>query len=362
LAEVVLDHVTKYFGDVKALQDASLKVRDKELFVLVGPSGCGKSTTLRIIAGLEDPTEGRVYIAGKDVTSSPPKDRNIAKVFQSYALYPHMNVYDNLAFGLKLRHTPKREINQCVNEAATILGIKDLLQRKPQELSGGESQRVALGRAMVRNPAVFLMDEPLSNLDAKLRAHMRAELLKLHRRLGATIVYVTHDQLEAMTMGNRIGIMKDGIIQQVGSPAELYNYPTNIFVAGFIGNPSMNFLTVKVKGGGILPNEVTSKLLKLGYSPHRKVVLGIRPSDIYTMETKIGKDAICICMTGKVEVVEPVGPETYVMVTTSEAEIVARAEAQAKVSVGEEIELVFEKDKIHLFDLETEERIKMIFM
>ncbi|MFY9475298.1 MAG: sn-glycerol-3-phosphate ABC transporter ATP-binding protein UgpC, partial [Bacillota bacterium] len=244
MARVYLEHVWKRFGNVVAVKDVTLEIEDKEFLILVGPSGCGKSTTLRMIAGLEEISEGSIYIGDTLVNDIPPKDRDIAMVFQNYALYPHMDVYNNMAFGLKLRKFPKAEIDKRVNEAARVLGIENLLKRKPKELSGGQRQRVALGRAIVREPKVFLMDEPLSNLDAKLRVQMRAELAKLHDRLQTTIIYVTHDQTEAMTMGDRIVVQKDGVIQQVGAPMEIYDHPNNVFVAGFIGSPSMNFIDV----------------------------------------------------------------------------------------------------------------------
>src|SRR5579884_2630274 len=248
MAGVTLEHVVKRFGDVVAVNDVSIEIEDKEFLVLVGPSGCGKSTILRLIAGLEELTDGNIYIGNRLVNDVAPKDRDIAMVFQSYALYPHMSVYDNLAFGLRLRHTPKKEIDRRVHEAAEILGIEMLLNRKPKQLSGGQRQRVALGRAIVREPQVFLMDEPLSNLDAKLRVATRAELVKLHRRLQTTVIYVTHDQVEAMTMGNRIAVLRDGMLQQLGTPQDVYSKPANMFVAGFIGSPAMNFFRGELQG------------------------------------------------------------------------------------------------------------------
>ncbi|MGE5576921.1 MAG: ABC transporter ATP-binding protein, partial [Syntrophothermus sp.] len=248
MAKVVLEHLNKKFGNVTAVNDANLEIKDKEFVVLVGPSGCGKSTTLRMVAGLEEITEGNIYIGDTLVNDVPPKDRDIAMVFQNYALYPHMDVYNNMAFGLKLRKFPKAEIDRRVKEAAKMLGIENLLDRKPKALSGGQRQRVAVGRAIVREPKVFLMDEPLSNLDAKLRVQMRAEISKLHNRLQTTMIYVTHDQTEAMTMGDRIVVMKDGLIQQVGAPLEIYDHPVNVFVAGFIGSPSMNFINAVLEG------------------------------------------------------------------------------------------------------------------
>ena len=293
MASVTLEHVTKRFGEVTAVRDVNIEVKDKEFLVLVGPSGCGKSTTLRMIAGLEEISEGAVYIGDRLVNDVAPKDRDIAMVFQSYALYPHMSVYDNLAFGLKLRRTPKKEIDRRVQDAAELLGLADLLQRKPKQLSGGQRQRVALGRAIVREPKVFLMDEPLSNLDAKLRVQMRAELIRLHQRLQTTVIYVTHDQVEAMTMGSRIAVLRDGVLQQIDSPQVLYDHPKNMFVAGFIGSPSMNFIDAKLEGdmsdmwvncGSFrvqVPTALRDKLAPLVAKANRECFFGIRPEDLY---------------------------------------------------------------------------------
>src|SRR6056297_684836 len=293
MAGVFLENITKRYDDVVAVKDANLEIKDKEFLVLVGPSGCGKSTTLRMIAGLEDITEGTIKIGDEIVNDVAPKDRDIAMVFQNYALYPHMNVYDNMAFGLKLRKEPKDLIDKRVNEAAEILGIEELLDRKPKKLSGGQRQRVALGRAIVREPKVFLMDEPLSNLDAKLRVQMRTELSKLHDRLKTTVIYVTHDQTEAMTMGDRIVVLKDGFIQQVDDPLTLYNQPENIFVAGFIGSPAMNFMDAKIDeedgkyyidGDGsfriIIPENRMEKFPEINNYVGKEVVFGIRPEDL----------------------------------------------------------------------------------
>src|SRR5690554_3620523 len=292
LSQVILKGVTKRFGNVVAVDNIDLEIKDKEFIVLVGPSGCGKSTTLRMVAGLEEITEGDIYIGENIVNDVAPKDRDIAMVFQNYALYPHMDVYNNMAFGLKLRKFPKDQIDQRVKEAARLLGIENLLDRKPKALSGGQRQRVAVGRAIVREPKVFLMDEPLSNLDAKLRVQMRAELSKLHNRLQTTIIYVTHDQTEAMTMGDRIVVMKDGHIYQVGAPLDIYNNPDNVFVAGFIGSPAMNFLDVVLKKEGEafmidagtfqmeIPAEKAASLKNLGSYVGKQVILGIRPEDI----------------------------------------------------------------------------------
>src|SRR5687768_8211612 len=289
MAGVTLDHVSKIFGEVRAVNDLTIQIHDKEFLVLVGPSGCGKSTGLRLIAGLEEITAGDIYIGDRRVNDVAPKDRDIAMVFQSYALYPHMTVYDNLAFGLKLRRTPKAEIDRRVKEAAEILGLQNLLARKPKQLSGGQRQRVALGRAIVREPQVFLMDEPLSNLDAKLRVQTRAELIKLHQRLQTTVIYVTHDQVEAMTMGSRIAVMRDGILQQLETPQTLYDKPANMFVAGFIGSPAMNFFDGKCTGtpdamyidGGTFKLRVPpDKAEKLVRYIGKDIVFGIRPEDI----------------------------------------------------------------------------------
>src|SRR5512146_249314 len=289
MASVTYEHVVKRFGDVVAVNDLDIKVADKEFLVFVGPSGCGKTTSLRCLAGLEEISDGRIMIGDRVVNDVPPKDRDIAMVFQSYALYPHMSVYDNMAFGLKLRKVPKAEIDKRVKQAAEILGIAQLLDRKPRQLSGGQRQRVAVGRAIVRDPAVFLFDEPLSNLDAKLRVQTRAEISKLHQRLGTTFIYVTHDQVEAMTMASRIAVMKDGLLQQIDTPQNLYDHPANVFVAGFIGSPSMNFFdaTLVDQDGKLFVDGGTFKLQvpddrKPVYAPHRgkKVIFGIRPEDV----------------------------------------------------------------------------------
>src|SRR5579884_1571059 len=316
MAQVTLDHVWKRFGDVTAVHDITLEARDHEFLVLVGPSGCGKTTTLRMIAGLDDITDGSISIGDRVVNDLSPKDRDIAMVFQSYALYPHMNVYDNMAFGLKLRKTPKPEIKKRVEEAADILGIGNLLKRKPKQLSGGQRQRVALGRAIVRNPSVFLMDEPLSNLDAKLRVQTRAELSKLHQRLTTTVVYVTHDQTEAMTMGNRIAVMKDGFLQQVDKPQVLYDHPNNTFVASFIGSPAMNLLPVQIEvndgqtavaGPGLsvpLPDILATSARQ---QDTRDVLLGVRPEHVVLADRYHGPPAGCL--TATLEVVEHLGNE-----------------------------------------------------
>ena len=332
MAGVRLENVFKKFGNVTAVNDANLEIRDKEFLVLVGPSGCGKSTTLRMIAGLEEITSGKIYIGDTLVNDIPPKDRDIAMVFQNYALYPHMDVYNNMAFGLKLRKFPKDEIDRRVKEAARILGIENLLDRRPKALSGGQRQRVAVGRAIVREPKVFLMDEPLSNLDAKLRVQMRAELSKLHNRLQTTIIYVTHDQTEAMTMGDRIVVMKDGFIKQVGAPLDIYRRPDNMFVAGFIGSPAMNFVPGVLRKEGddiiidcesfaaIVPPERATNADK--YIDQR-VVLGIRPENIQDADfvPNAPKDRIVDCM---VDVTEPMGAEVYLNLSAGPHSLVAR--------------------------------------
>ncbi|MBE3562707.1 MAG: sn-glycerol-3-phosphate ABC transporter ATP-binding protein UgpC [Hydrogenibacillus schlegelii] len=361
MASVVLKNVTKrYPNGFVAVKNVSLTVEDGEFVVLVGPSGCGKSTTLRMIAGLEDITEGELYIGDRLVNDVPPKDRDIAMVFQNYALYPHMTVYDNMAFGLKLRKVPKDEIRRRVHEAARILAIEHLLDRKPKALSGGQRQRVALGRAIVREPQVFLMDEPLSNLDAKLRVQMRAEIIKLHERIGATTIYVTHDQTEAMTMGDRIVVMKDGVIQQVSTPETVYNRPANLFVAGFIGSPAMNFLRGTLEdAGGILrfqapnlslavPEPDAAVLRERGYAG-RPIILGIRPQDIVVR----GPEGLTF--SGTVTVVENMGSEKYLYIAVDEAtEIVARVDASLRVTPHERVTLGFPPEKLHFFDPETE--------
>ena len=355
MAEVRLEGVWKQFEDVVAVRDFNLKIEDKEFVVLVGPSGCGKTTTLRMIAGLEEITRGNIYIADRIVNKVPAKDRNIAMVFQNYALYPHMTVYENMAFGLEMRRTPKEEIIRRVQEAAEILGISELLHRKPKQLSGGQRQRVALGRAIVRKPQVFLFDEPLSNLDAKLRVQMRVELKKLHSRLATTAVYVTHDQVEAMTMGDRIVVMKDGLIQQVGTPLELYNRPANTFVAGFLGSPSMNFfeaelvregMAIALRAGDVrldLPPEKAALLN--GYS-HDRVIVGIRPEDLQPVSQHLPGRTI----QATVEVVEPIGNETYVDVDAAGVPLVAGAGRHSTIRPKDTVVLKPIPEKIHLFD------------
>ena len=357
----------RYAGGVIAVSDFNLEIADKEFIILVGPSGCGKSTTLRMIAGLEEISEGELYIDSKLVNDTPPKDRDIAMVFQNYALYPHMTVFENMAFGLKLRKTPKDEIRRRVGEAARVLEIEHLLDRRPKALSGGQRQRVALGRAIVRNPKVFLLDEPLSNLDAKLRAQMRTELTKLHQRLATTFIYVTHDQVEAMTMGTRIVVMKDGFIQQISSPQVLYETPINLFVAGFIGSPQMNFIDASVEDSGgttylkfgeariALPADKGRKPEVLAYVG-KEVVLGIRPENIHDEEAFIKQfpDAL---VNMDVDVVEMMGSETYLYMTCEGRSITARVSPRSTTKSGDKIRVAFDPARIHLFDKETEKTI-----
>ncbi|MFN2340696.1 MAG: ABC transporter ATP-binding protein [Halanaerobium sp.] len=368
MANVTLEHVYKRFGDLVAVKDQSLEIRDKEFIVLVGPSGCGKSTTLRMIAGLEEISEGTIKIGDKVVNDVAPKDRDIAMVFQNYALYPHMNVYDNMAFGLKLRKFPKDQIERRVQEAADILGIEELLERKPKQLSGGQRQRVALGRAIVREPQVFLMDEPLSNLDAKLRVQMRTELSKLHDELQTTMIYVTHDQTEAMTMGDRIVVLKDGVIQQVDDPLSLYNQPVNMFVGGFIGSPAMNFMDAKIQkegnsyyidGAGTFRIRVPDgKEDFIKDYEGKDVVFGCRPEDI--VDAQITRDFTIEddnSFKADVDVVEPMGSEIYLYLSEEGHSLIARVEAESQAEVGDTIELGVDLSKTHVFDAETEECI-----
>lgn len=367
MAKVILKHINKvYPGGVKAVIDFNLEIADKEFVVLVGPSGCGKSTTLRMVAGLEEISSGELYIGDKLVNDTPPKDRNIAMVFQNYALYPHMNVYDNMSFGLKLRKLPKSEIDSKVKEAARILGIENLLDRKPKALSGGQRQRVALGRAIVREPKVFLMDEPLSNLDAKLRVQMRTEISKLHKRLETTFIYVTHDQIEAMTMGDRIVVMKDGLIQQVDTPKNIYDHPSNIFVAGFIGSPQMNFISSKIEKGKdkpyisfnntklAIPDGVLKKIAPSYIG--KEVIMGIRPEDIHDEPAFLDyfKD---YCFDVKVDVVELLGSETYLYLSLGQNNLIARVDPRSMAKPGGNIMVGFDMNKIHLFDKDTTHRI-----
>jgi multiple sugar transport system ATP-binding protein len=364
MAEVKLEHVYKiYDGKVTSANDVNLTINDKEFVVLVGPSGCGKSTTLRMIAGLEEITKGTISIDGKVVNDVPPKDRDIAMVFQNYALYPHMTVYENLAFGLKLRKFDKSEIDDRVQRAAKILGIDQYLERKPKALSGGQRQRVALGRAIVRNPKVFLFDEPLSNLDANLRVQMRTEISRLHHHLQTTMIYVTHDQIEAMSMGDRIVVMKDGVVQQVDTPLNIYHQPINKFVASFIGSPTMNFMKGSLHKNGtikfmqersnlgiILPNEVSARMQSYAKP---EITLGIRPEHIYVTRPH---DAQSLApFKAMVEVVEPVGNEIFVYFSTgTDAQYVARVASDVKPEVGKPLDMYFDTVKAHFFDKDTE--------
>lgn len=368
MAGLSLRHIyKKYSGNVTAVKDFNLEIEDKEFIVFVGPSGCGKSTTLRMIAGLEEISQGELYIGDKLVNEVSPKDRDIAMVFQNYALYPHMTVFDNMAFGLKLRKVPKQTIDEQVREVAKVLGIDHLLDRKPKALSGGQRQRVAMGRAIVREPKVFLLDEPLSNLDAKLRVQMRTEIAKIHNRTQTTFIYVTHDQTEAMTLATRIVVMKDGIVQQVATPQDIYNNPVNIFVAGFIGSPQMNFIDAKVaqKDGKVvlvfeneavaLQEEGAAVLKENGYVG-KDIIMGIRPENISTDEEFIAKnkDAVIIA---NVEVTELMGAETYLYLTKGKANITVRVAGASKAKAGDKLKLAIDASKIHVFDKETEQTV-----
>ncbi len=364
MAAVTLEHVTKRFGDVAVVRDVSIEIRDKEFLVLVGPSGCGKSTILRMIAGLEEASDGDIYIGDRLVNDVSAKDRDIAMVFQNYALYPHMSVFDNLAYGLRQRRTSASEIQRRVQAVAERLGIEQLLMRKPRQLSGGQRQRAALGRAIVREPQVFLMDEPLSNLDAKLRVQTRVELTKLHARLQTTVIYVTHDQVEAMTLGNRIAILKDGMLQQIDTPTEVYAKPANVFVAGFIGSPAMNFFNarlervngeVRVKGDGLeinLPSEIVARINDY---TGRAVILGIRPEDIH--------DGRHVAASGSpsaranVDVVEHMGSENIVHLTSGAASFVARVGSSVDLKPGEILPIDVDARKIQLFDSANEKAV-----
>jgi multiple sugar transport system ATP-binding protein len=359
MATVTFDKINKIYGDFHAVKDLNLEIGDGEFMVLVGPSGCGKTTSLRMIAGLEEISSGELRIGDRVVNDVPPKDRDIAMVFQSYALYPHMTVRDNLAFGLKLRKVPKNEIERRVNEAAETIQLQKLLDRKPKELSGGQRQRVALGRAIVREPAVFLMDEPLSNLDAKLRVQTRAEIARLHQRLKTTVVYVTHDQVEAMTMGTRIAVMSEGVLMQVGSPQALYDTPLNKFVAGFIGSPSMNFVDVAINGSGsaarlvgpgdwsiALPDRYRNAT---GSTEGRQLVAGFRPEHLEIGETAPGVDSF----RARADVVEYLGNEELLHVNAADQDVVAIVNSSHRVRPGDIVNLTLPLDKLHLFDSDT---------
>ena len=364
MASLSLEHIYKrYENGFEAVKDFNLEIADKEFIIFVGPSGCGKSTTLRMIAGLEEISDGTLKIDGKVMNDVEPKDRDIAMVFQNYALYPHMTVYDNMAFGLKLRKVPKDQIDKMVREAAKILDLEKLLDRKPKALSGGQRQRVAMGRAIVRDPKVFLMDEPLSNLDAKLRVQMRIEISKLHERLGATIIYVTHDQTEAMTLGTRIVVMKDGVVQQVDTPQNLYNAPGNLFVAGFIGSPQMNFIDAEVKVSGDkavlkvedkeleLPAAKAKAVIDGGYDG-KTVVMGIRPEDVYDLETAPAGATAKI--DSQIKVYELLGAEVFLYFDFAGAQMTARVNPRTTARTGDNVSFVLDMNKVHLFDKETE--------
>ncbi len=361
MANVIIKNLVKRFNEFTAVDNLSIEIKDKEFAVLVGPSGCGKTTTLRIIAGLEEATSGQIFIGDRLVNHVQPKDRDIAMVFQNYALYPHMNVYDNMAIGLKLRNFPKKEIVERVGETASILGIENLLKRKPRELSGGQRQRVAVGRAIVKKPKVFLFDEPLSNLDAKLRVTMRAEISKLHRQLEATIIYVTHDQVEAMTMANRIFIMDSGRLQQSGPPLEVYKKPNNKFVAGFIGSPAMNFINaVLTKEDGLLFINADGIRLKVpdGFSSRlkdyigREIVFGVRPEDIY--DKRFYSDAQSSnTLKAKIDVIEPLGSEIFVYFKCGKDSFVGRMDSRTQVEVEQNMEIAIDMEKTHFFDART---------
>jgi multiple sugar transport system ATP-binding protein len=366
MASVTYDKVTKRFGEVVAVNNLDIKIEDKEFLVLVGPSGCGKSTALRCLAGLEDISDGQILIGDQVVNDVPPKDRDIAMVFQSYALYPHMSVYDNMAFGLKLRKTPKDEIKRRVEEAAGILGIESLLDRKPRQLSGGQRQRVALGRAIVREPKVFLLDEPLSNLDAKLRVETRANISKLHQQLQTTFIYVTHDQIEAMTMASRIAVLESGLLQQIDTPSNLYDKPDNIFVAGFIGSPAMNFFPATIQqSDGKLVIDADAFALEISesrkevYQSHvgSQIIFGIRPEDIITPEYA-PPGIIAQPVETKVDITELMGNEIMLFLKSGKHDFVARVDPRTQASIGDEMQVLFNMENMHIFDRETEQAIR----
>ncbi|TME63428.1 MAG: sn-glycerol-3-phosphate ABC transporter ATP-binding protein UgpC [Chloroflexi bacterium] len=361
MATVTYDHVTKKFGEVTAVNDLNIAVRDGEFLVLVGPSGCGKTTALRMLAGLEEQTSGNILIGERVVNDVAPKDRDIAMVFQNYALYPHMSVYDNIAFGLKLRHVPKQEIDRRVNEVGGMLGIGQLLKRKPKELSGGQRQRVAVGRAIAREPAVFLMDEPLSNLDAKLRIQTRAMLQKLHQRIRRTTIYVTHDQVEAMTMGDRIAVMNEGLLQQLDTPESLHERPANLFVAGFIGSPSMNFFQATVAGaaGQVVADAGFFKAPlsgKAAESVGKDVILGVRPEDISDLAHARQDGQLPV--EARVDVVEFLGNELQLILAADSQTFVARVGTDTQTRPGQTLRVGFNLRKLHVFDKQTEAALR----
>ena len=365
MARVLFDHVTKKFGDIVAVNDMSLEIQDCEFLVFVGPSGCGKTTSLRLVAGLEEATQGRIFVGDRVVNDVPPHARDTAIVFQNYALYPHMTAAENMGFGLKMRGVPKGDVEREVRRAAEVLGISYLLDRRPKSLSGGERQRIALGRALVRNPQVFLLDEPLSNLDAQLRTHMRAELVRLHRRLESTFIYVTHDQVEAMTMATQIAVMNEGVIQQVGTPAEIYNQPRNLFVAGFIGSPAMNFIPLSLReadlgltlvvGTFVVP--VTgSQVGVLRPYTGRQVILGVRPEDMY-VRPYVPEDIEPVSLRATVDVVELVGNEILVYLAIEDLALIARVDPRLSLEPGAVVDVVIDGNKCHCFDPGTGEAI-----
>jgi multiple sugar transport system ATP-binding protein len=363
MASVTFDHVYKRYGEVTAVNDLNIHIEDKEFLVFVGPSGCGKTTSLRCLAGLEEISDGNILIGDRVVNDVPPKDRDIAMVFQSYALYPHMSVYDNMAFGLKLRKTPKTEIDRRVKEAADILDIGHLLDRKPKQLSGGQRQRVAVGRAIVREPAVFLFDEPLSNLDAKLRVQTRAQLTKLHQRLATTFIYVTHDQVEAMTMASRIAVMKDGLLQQIDTPQRLYDHPSNVFVAGFIGSPSMNFFDatlvesdgkLEINSGGFRLEVPQPKADEWRQHKGKQVIFGIRPEDMHA-KPYVPPGILESDMTAKVDVIEMMGNEIFLyLMSRDNKQFIGRVDPRVRSQVGEEVQLAVNMANAHIFDPKSE--------
>ena len=366
MASVTFDHVFKKYGDVTAVNDLNIQIDDKEFLVLVGPSGCGKTTALRSLAGLEEISSGEIRIGDRVVNDVAPKDRDIAMVFQSYALYPHLSVYDNMAFGLKLRKLPKDEIKRRVNEAAEVLGITDFLDRKPRQLSGGQRQRVAVGRAIVREPKVFLFDEPLSNLDAKLRVQMRAEISKLHQRLQTTFIYVTHDQTEAMTMATRIAVINKGVLQQLDTPQNLYDHPNNLFVAGFIGSPAMNFFPGKLRKDGnklvvdagdfVVPIPASRAKPYEGHAG-KDIIFGIRPENIHDVDfvpTNIDAEKVAV----KVDVTELMGNEIFLYLMSGKNIFVARVDPRSKLRVGQQAQVAFDMDNIHIFDAASEQAIR----
>jgi multiple sugar transport system ATP-binding protein len=366
MPSVTYEHVTKRFDRVVALNDLNLEVKDKEFLVLVGPSGCGKTTALRCLAGLEEVSTGTIKIGARVVNDIAPKDRDIAMVFQSYALYPHMTVYDNMAFGLKLRRVPRPEIDRRVKEAAEVLGLTEMLKRQPRQLSGGQRQRVALGRAIVREPQVFLLDEPLSNLDAKLRVQTRADISKLHQRLQTTFVYVTHDQTEAMTMATRIAVMRDGILQQLDTPQVLYDKPVNVFVAGFIGSPSMNFFDAKISrsdstlfidAGAFAVQIPTDKTQRYSSRVGKEIIFGIRPEHVH--DPQFAPPGITAArVETRVDVTEPMGNEVFLYLVTGEHTFIARVDPRTRARMGDRLEVSFDMSQIHVFDRDTQVAVR----